>query len=88
MSTGEKENPIEHSAVQGSSNVASYGYDPGRRILEVAFHNGGTYRYLDVAPDVYHGLSLAQSVGSYLHHHVKPHHTVQQVGAPGIAGEE
>jgi len=52
-----------------SSNVESVGWSDG--ILEVSFLNGGIYQYYDVPEDVYNSMLIADSVGSFLHHHVK-----------------
>ncbi len=54
-----------------SSNLASVGYDPERRILEVEFLNRSVYQYLNVPSYVYSGLMSAGSHGSYLDSHVK-----------------
>lgn len=54
-----------------SSNVASVGYDDGSRILEVEFHGGGVYHYLNVPEAVYHALISASSIGSYLNANIK-----------------
>jgi hypothetical protein len=54
-----------------SSNLASVGYDPGQRILEVAFHSGAVYQYYNVPPNVHAGLMAASSHGSYLDTFVK-----------------
>jgi hypothetical protein len=49
-----------------SSNViASVGYSRRRHILEVEFVNGAVYRYLEVAPSVYHDLMNAESKARY-----------------------
>ena len=54
-----------------SSNLASVGYDPELRILEVEFLNRSVYQYLNVPGYVYSGLMSASSHGSYLDSHVK-----------------
>jgi hypothetical protein len=54
-----------------SSNLASVGYDPELRILEVEFLNRSVYQYLNVPSYVYSGLMGASSHGSYLDSHVK-----------------
>lgn len=54
-----------------SSTVAEVGYDPRTATLEVAFHSGGVYRYLQVPESVFAGLVSATSVGRYLDAHVK-----------------
>ena len=54
-----------------SSNLASVGYDPERRILEVEFLDRSVYQYLSVPDYIYRGLMSANSHGSYLDSHVK-----------------
>ena len=54
-----------------SSNVAQIGYDEEAKELYVEFHNGSTYKYLDVPPAKYDSLKHAPSVGSYLNKQIK-----------------
>lgn len=54
-----------------SSNLASVGYDPEQRILEVGFRNGSVYQYLRVPNHVYEGLMRASSHGRYFDAFVK-----------------
>jgi uncharacterized protein YuzE len=49
-----------------SSMISAFGYDETERILEIAFHNTGVYRYFDVPPEVFEGLRDASSKGSYV----------------------
>ena len=49
-----------------SSMISAFGYDETERILEIAFHSSGIYRYFDVPLDVFEGLRDAPSKGSYL----------------------
>jgi hypothetical protein len=39
-----------------SSALATVGYSAHLRAVEIEFHNGAIYRYLEVAPSVYHAL--------------------------------
>jgi len=54
-----------------SSNIASIGYDPDQQLLVINFHNGGSYIYKDVPPDVHQGFYSAESIGSYFHRRIK-----------------
>jgi len=54
-----------------SSNLASIGYDPDNRILEVEFRNGGVYQYFDVPERVHSELMSASSHGKYFGVYVK-----------------
>jgi hypothetical protein len=46
-----------------STSLRSVGYDPRTHTLEVEFHSGGIYRYLDVPPDMYRTLRQSDSLG-------------------------
>lgn len=48
-----------------SSNIAAVGYDVDEKLLQVQFHNGRTYQYLNVPHSVAQGLLDASSVGQY-----------------------
>jgi KTSC domain len=50
-----------------SSMMASAGYDPTSRVLEIEFAAGTVYRYFDVPLDVYQALLDAPSQGRYFH---------------------
>lgn len=54
-----------------SSNIASIGYDPASKTLEVGFLNGTVYQYYNVPQSVYNGLMSAGSHGGYLDAYVK-----------------
>jgi hypothetical protein len=64
---------LQHTPVT-SSNIASVGYDPATREMEVAFTNGSSYRYADVDPKTHASLLAADSVGSHFHQHVRNAH--------------
>jgi hypothetical protein len=54
-----------------SSNLASVGYDPNTRTLEVQFHSGGIYQYSGVPQPVYADLMAASSHGRFFDRYVK-----------------
>ena len=54
-----------------SPDLASVGYDPNKRVLEIEFNWGGVYRYYDVEEDVYKGLINADSSGKFYDKHIK-----------------
>lgn len=54
-----------------SGNLDSYGYDAATMTLEVAFLNGGVYRYRQVPIAEFEALEAAASKGSFLYHHVR-----------------
>jgi hypothetical protein len=40
-------------------------------MLEVEFKNGGVYRYRDVEPSLFYGLTSAPSAGKYFHQNIR-----------------
>ncbi len=54
-----------------STSLASIGYDPSHRVLEVEFHGGRIYRYLGVPPRRYEELLHADSAGRFLNTRIK-----------------
>ena len=63
------------SARVASTVIAEVRYlDDG--ILEVHFHNGRVYRYLDVPPEEYDALIGAESVGKYFNEEIRTRYRV------------
>lgn len=62
-----------------SSNIASIKYEDVQFILEVTFHNGGTYHYYDVPSRVANDLKYAQSKGGFLASAIKGHYRYSKV---------
>jgi hypothetical protein len=54
-----------------SSQIASVGYDPDKRILEIEFKTGKVYQYFEVPADVYAELILAPSTGRQFNQSIK-----------------
>lgn len=59
-----------HVAVQ-SSDLASVGYDPTTRTLEILFRSGGLYEYYSVPEAVHAALLAAPSKGRFFHARIK-----------------
>jgi len=55
-----------------SSSVLSVGYDAVAAELEIEFHNGRVYRYLEVPVAAYRLLLRAPSIGEYVNTVIKP----------------
>lgn len=62
-----------------STNIRSIGYDPGNRILEVEFRDGGIYQYFEVPPEEYDSLTKAGSLGSSFAKAIKPKYRFRRV---------
>jgi hypothetical protein len=54
-----------------SSSIRSIGYDPATRTLEIEFHDGTVYQYLNIPPVVHRDLLNAASIGQYFAYFVK-----------------
>ncbi len=54
-----------------SSNIASVGYDKKSHILEIEFHHGAIYQYVDVPEKVYEELMSSPSQGAYFMNELK-----------------
>lgn len=54
-----------------SQAVRAAGYSVRLRALEVEFHRGGTYRYLDVPASVYREFLAAESKARYYNNRIK-----------------
>ena len=54
-----------------SSNIRSIGYDSKSRTLEIEFHSGDIYQYLNVLESIYNALMSASSQGSYFSRYIK-----------------
>lgn len=54
-----------------SSNIKAVGHDKKEKVLDVAFHSGGEYKYKDVPRSLYTRLLKAKSPGKFFHKHVK-----------------
>jgi len=62
-----------------SSNVLSIGYDSEKMVLEIEFVSGLVYEYYDVPIHIYENLLASDSIGGFLHHHVKGFFSYSQV---------
>lgn len=58
-------------AVENSSQVKAYGYDPATSTLAVEFKSGGVYHYHEVPAELFTEMQESKSVGSFLHGKVK-----------------
>ena len=54
-----------------SSALASVGYSTRLNALEIEFKRGGTYRYLNVPPEVHRQLLAARSKAGFYNRHVR-----------------
>lgn len=74
---------MERILVQ-SSNLSAVAYDDQTYHLDVEFKSGSQYRYYNVTPEVYEGLTTAPSKGVYFNNIIKPKfHFVNLTGQNG-----
>lgn len=62
-----------------SSVLASGGYDPATRILELEFVSGELYRYWIVPERVWRGLVAAESAGRFFAEEIRDRYPVERV---------
>ena len=60
---------IEHVPIL-STNILSAGYDPEKRVMEIAFR-GGVYVYEDVPQEVFDGLVKSSSAGQFFNDNIR-----------------
>ena len=70
---------MQRAAVQ-SSSIATVGYDEEQQVLEVVFHDGRVYHYLEVPPERVLSLLRAESKGRFLNSDIKPYFRYRAVG--------
>jgi hypothetical protein len=71
-----KRHPVQSSALK------SLGYDGETETLEVEFHGGAVWQYLEVPQALYDGLRDADSKGAHFHAHIVPYYASQDMGRP------
>ena len=54
-----------------STSLASVGYDPAKKILEIEFQSGRVYQYYDVPGEIHQELMAAESLGSYFNSQIR-----------------
>ncbi len=63
---------VQLTAVTGSSQVHSFGYDAAQRVLAIRFQNSAyVYYYQDVPQDIADDFAAAESKGQYVASHIK-----------------
>jgi hypothetical protein len=62
-----------------SSSLASIGYDPTERALEVEFIHGAVYLYFEVPPNVFEALLSAPSKGTFFNDAIKDSYDFDRV---------
>jgi hypothetical protein len=62
-----------------SSSLRSVGYDPRLRMLEIEFHSGSVYQYLNVPQTVFEELFTQDSLGTYFNENIREVYTCARV---------
>ena len=73
-----------HRTPVTSSVIASLGYDPDAKILEVEFRTGRIYQYFPVPPSVHQALLNAESRGRYFNEQIREHYSYREVPSPSL----
>jgi hypothetical protein len=68
-----------HRTPVSSSSIASVGYRPSSRTLELEYRGGGVYQYLDVPPREYDSLMRVDSKGRFVNARIKGRYRYRRV---------
>ena len=71
---------IERQPVQ-STVLAAVGYDAAKRFLEIEFHSGAIYRYLEVPEEIHRRLLAAESKGHFFGANIRDKFRCERVKA-------
>jgi len=71
---------IERQPVQ-STVLAAVGYDAAKRLLEIEFHSGAIYRYLEVPAEIHRRLLAAESKGHFFGANIRDKFRCERVKA-------
>ena len=63
--------PLIETVAVTSSAISKLSYHSRMSVLQVEFHDGTVYRYLDVPIYAYRELLRADSKGAHLNHHIR-----------------
>ena len=72
---------IQRAAVE-SSSIASAGYAPASRLLEIEFRSGAIYRYREVPESVFTAFTAARSKGHFFSTQVRGKYAFDKVRGP------
>jgi hypothetical protein len=61
---------IERTPVE-SSNIASVGFCPDRKCIEICFKNGSVYEYVDCDQKLFDDLIASESKGKFVNSNLK-----------------
>lgn len=62
-----------------SSIIASVGYDPATKVLEVEFHETGLYQYFNVPSVLHEAFMTAPSKGGFFNANIKGHFAYERL---------
>ena len=72
MTAHPRELPLLPATPVKSSNIRALAYSEATKHLQVTFHSGDTYDYLDVPPAAYRAFNEAKSKGKFLSEAIRP----------------
>ena len=62
---------MNRTKVEGSSRIASIGYDYDSLTLEIEFQKGGIYQYWPISPSGWDSFLRSKSKGTFFEQHIK-----------------
>jgi KTSC domain len=62
--------PVNKTITQ-SSLIRAVAFDEARATLQIEFHNGEVYQYSNIPIELYNGLIVADSIGSYFNSKIR-----------------
>ena len=66
-----------------SAVIAGYAYDPDQQTLEVRYHSGKVYHYLNVPEKVFRAMRSTMVKGIWFNRHIKGKYSFKEV-TPGL----
>jgi len=72
---------MQHVPVK-SSVIASVGYSPEEKVLEIRFHTGRVYQYMGVPAERHDQLMVAESIGQYFNEMIRDQYRFREL--PGV----
>ena len=70
-----------------SAVIKSYGYDPAQQTLEIVYHSGKAYHYLDVPENVFKEMRSTMVKGIWFNKHIKGKYAFKEV-TPGTSQQK
>jgi len=70
-----------------SAVIKSYSYDPAQQKMEIVYHSGKVYHYLDVPEKVFKEMRSTMTKGIWFNKHIKGKYAFKEV-TPGTSQQK